>query len=76
MAFRWATQGVARQLKVVGWVRNLWDGRVEVLAEGEEAILVEFIKFLRQGPKYAKVKNVEIDWLDPTGEFEDFKVRY
>lgn len=76
VAFRWVTSDVALQLKVFGWARNLLDGRVEVVAEGEEAILKEFIEFLKKGPRYAKVKNIEIEWLEYRGEFASFKIRY
>ncbi|MFX1296264.1 MAG: acylphosphatase [Promethearchaeota archaeon] len=76
VAFRWITEDVAHQLGVIGWVRNLQDGRVEVLAEGEEKTLKEFIEFLKRGPRHAKVKNIDIDWLDPTGEFKTFDIRF
>ena len=73
---RWTTLDVARQLKITGWVRNLPDGRVEVMAEAEEEKLKQFIEFLRRGPRYAKVKGVEVKWLDSTGEFKEFKMKY
>ena len=76
VAFRWVTIDVANQLNVVGWVRNLYDGRVEVMAEGEEGILNQFIEFLKKGPRYAKVKDIEIEWLESTGEFSTFKITY
>ncbi len=76
VGFRWTTLDVARQLHVVGWVRNTQDGRVEVVAEAEEKVLKEFIEYLRRGPRYAKVKSVEVKWLDSTDEFNDFKMKY
>ena len=76
VGFRWTTLDVARQLHVVGWVKNLRDGRVEVVAEAEEDVLKEFIEYLRRGPRYAKVKGVEVKWLDSTGEFQEFKMKY
>jgi len=76
VGFRWTTLDVARQLKITGWVRNLPDGRVEVMAEAEEEKLKQFIEFLRRGPRYAKVKGVEVKWLDSTGEFKEFKMKY
>ncbi len=76
VAFRWVTDDVARQLGVVGWVRNLRDGRVEVLAEAEEPTLKEFIEFLKRGPRHAKVTDIDIEWLEATGEFKRFDVRY
>ena len=76
VAFRWVTSDVAHQLKVTGWVRNLRDGRVEVIAEGEEDVLNQFIEFLEKGPRYAKVKDIEIEWLDYTGDFASFDIRF
>ena len=76
VAFRWVTDDGARQLGVVGWVRNLRDGRVEVLAEAEEPTLKEFIEFLKRGPRHAKVTDIDIEWLEATGEFKRFDVRY
>lgn len=76
VAFRWVTSDVALQLKVFGWARNLPDGRVEVVAEGEEENLKQFIEFLNKGPRYAKVRNIEIEWIDYIGEFASFEIRY
>ena len=76
VGFRWSTLDVAHQLHVQGWVRNRTDGRVEVVAEAEEKILEQFIAFLWQGPRYAKVKNVEIEWSDATGEFTKFQLKH
>jgi acylphosphatase len=56
--FRATTEAVARRLGVTGWVRNLPDGRVEVLACGEEAKLGELEQWLRQGPPRAQVERV------------------
>ena len=74
VAFRWVTEDVANQLKVLGCVRNLLDGRVEVMAEGEEKILIQFLEFLKQGPRHAKVIDLQVDWLEFTGEFKSFEI--
>jgi acylphosphatase len=49
----------ARELGVTGWVRNLSDGRVEVLADGDEVALGKLIDALRSGPRLAEVEHVE-----------------
>jgi len=54
------TDDVANQLNVVGWVRNLPDGRVEVMAEAEENKLGEFIEFLKKGPRHAVVETFKL----------------
>lgn len=74
--FRAETRREARRRGVKGWVRNLRDGRVEALFEGEKEAVKELIEFCRQGPPAAKVTNLDVNWEDYTGEFEDFRVRY
>ena len=57
--FRASTQEVASRLGIVGYARNLPDGRVEVLACGEESALRELEAWLWEGPRYAEVSGVE-----------------
>ena len=56
--FRTSTQDTARQLGLTGWVRNLRDGRVELVACGAEAPLKELEQWLWQGPRHARVEQV------------------
>ena len=72
--YRAWTQQTAESLGLSGWVRNLSDGRVELLAEGERAQLEELHRRCLQGPPAASVKKIEVEWLAATGEFESFKV--
>ena len=72
--FRRETTDFARRLGLMGWVRNLSDGRVETIAEGEKAKLDELIRFCHQGPPGARVRRVEVEWLDYTGEFRGFRI--
>ncbi len=71
--FRGSTQQKARELGIKGTVRNLPDGSVFVEAEGEEAILQQFIAWCRLGPELAKVENVQMAENDWRG-FERFEV--
>jgi acylphosphatase len=73
--FRAHTRDLAQKLGLSGFVRNLPDGRVEVVAEGPEEKLQELIEFCHRGPPLAYVTNVEIHWEEPTGEFRGFSVR-
>ena len=59
-----------------GWVRNLPDGRVEAVFEGEKEIVDQMLDFCQSGPANAKVSSVEVTWADYTGEFKDFFIRY
>jgi acylphosphatase len=72
--FRHETQRTATILGLVGWVRNLRDGSVEILAEGPKNKLEEMITWCRHGPAMARVENVEVSWQSPTGEYYAFKV--
>ena len=74
--FRANTSRKAKELDITGWVRNLPDGRVEVLAEGDDKKIDEFIKFLHKGPPSAKVEDVEIKEQDYKGEFSDFIITH
>lgn len=74
VAFRYSVERWAADLELTGWVRNLYDGRVEVVAEGKKDDLDELVTRLRKGPRLAVVENIDIGWEEPTGEFPDFRV--
>ena len=74
--FRQNTSRQARIHSVSGWVRNLEDGRVEAVFEGEEASVKALVAFCSKGPKGASVTNVEVIWETFKGEFEDFHIVY
>lgn len=66
----------AEKLGIKGFVRNLSDGTVEVVAEGDETILKKLVAACRKGPLMAFVKSVDVKDEPSTGQFEDFDVRY
>jgi acylphosphatase len=72
VGFRWFTVERASVEGVAGWVRNLPDGRVEVLAEGEAEAVERFERALRQGPPHARVDEVEAEILTPAGRHPGF----
>jgi acylphosphatase len=74
--FRSETQDEASRRGVTGWVRNLPDGRVEAVFEGEKDKVDALIEFCRRGPPGARVTRVEVTWSDYTGEFKSFSIRY
>jgi acylphosphatase len=76
VAFRAYTVDEARRLRLAGWVRNLPDGRVEVLAEGERATLLALVRFCEQGPPAARVDGVQADWSEWRGELGPFEARH
>jgi acylphosphatase len=72
--FRREITDLARRLGIVGWVRNLPDGRVEAIAEGEKSKLEELIRFCNVGPSGARVRRVDVEWSDRTGELHGFRI--
>lgn len=76
VSFRYYTQRRARELGLAGYVRNMWDGSVEVVAEGARPVLEELLAFLQRGPRAAFVTQVDTRWSAATGEFDRFEVRY
>lgn len=74
VCFRMSTEQQAKILGLTGWVRNLSDGRVEVMASGESRLIDDLQRWLSHGPAMAKVINVESYTIEYQ-EFSDFSVR-
>ncbi|MDD5529078.1 MAG: acylphosphatase [bacterium] len=74
VCYRRFAQMNARNLELTGWVRNLYDGRVELLVEGERGLIEEFAKTLQVGPTSADVKGTKINWMEYKGEFQGFQI--
>ncbi len=76
VAFRYYTRDVARDKNVLGWVRNLPDGRVEAVFEGKQEDVDSVLAWCRKGPPASDVKHLQIQEERPTGEFTDFDIRF
>ncbi len=76
VGFRNFTQLNAKQLGINGYAKNLPNGTVEVVAEGDKSQLDALIALLKKGPRYARVDSLEIDERPFTGEYKTFGVRY
>jgi len=75
VGFRFSAEDVARDLGVTGWVKNLRDGRVEILAEAEEDVLKDFLARLdRTFSRY--IQDTDLDWRDASGRFNDFGIEF
>ncbi|MBU0547462.1 MAG: acylphosphatase [Candidatus Omnitrophica bacterium] len=73
IGFRYTVRDIASSIKICGWVKNLTDGRVEVLAEAEDGDLSSFLEQINQHfSLYIKETNSE--WQPASGEFRDFQV--
>jgi len=75
VAFRYYTQDIAQSLGIKGWVRNCWDGKVEIVMEGEEDRVKELIDWCYQGPGSAIVEKVDVEWEEYREEFITFGIR-
>ncbi len=74
--FRSETHDEANRRNVSGWIRNLPDGDVEAVFEGEKEKVEELIKFCKKGPARAEVKKIEVSWEEPTGEPRYFLIYF
>lgn len=75
VGFRYFVLREAQDLHLTGWVRNLHDGRVEVIAEGDHPALNQLLIKLRQGPVSADVRDVAYEFSDARGDFSGFSPR-
>lgn len=75
VGFRWSAQERCLDLGLTGYVQNLDDGRVEIVAEGTANALEAFKTFCSRGPDGARVSDIEVQAERATGEFEGFEIR-
>lgn len=76
VSYRAFVKETAREFGLVGFVRNLEDGAVEVVVEGEESDLRAFLLHLKEKHPFAKVEQIDERWRDATGTFADFRIAY
>ena len=75
IGFRYTVADMASQQKICGWVKNLNDSKVEVVAEAEEDMLADFLKLVNQHfSRY--ISDVTVEWLPAAGEFRDFQITF
>lgn len=74
VGYRFFAQRVAARHQVVGYVRNLHDGRVEALAEGEFESVEAFKHDLATGPAFASVEKIEELNVEPSGQYTSFRI--
>lgn len=76
VAFRYTAIRQARSLGVTGWVKNLHDGRVELLLEGNDDAVRQMVTWCHQGPRAAHVTQVEEEQLPYSGRYQSFDIRF
>ena len=73
--FRAFTQKIAQKLGLVGFVRNMPDGRVEAVIEGDEKTLKAMLIVLKKGSPNSHVEKIDVEWATASNEFERFEIR-
>ena len=76
VGFRITAEETAQEYGAVGWVKNLRDGRVELVAEAAEEVLERFLKAIRYGSMKNFIEQVTISWSSATDTFDEFEIRY
>ena len=76
VGFRLTAEETALRFSIVGWVKNLRDGRVELVAEGDEPVLTKFLDDLRTGTMKNFIKDIQLSWASATELFDEFEIRY
>ncbi len=72
--FRSSAQDKARELGLSGWAKNMPDGTVEIVAEGEEVQLQEYLEWCKKGPSVARVEKIEETWEETSGQLKGFSI--
>jgi len=74
ISFRYYTKKKAEELQIKGWVKNLPNGDVEIVVEGNNSNITSFMDWCKTGPSLANVKNIAINEEQPTNEFSTFSI--
>jgi len=76
VGFRYTVESLAMALDLTGWVKNLPDGRVELVCEGPRDKIEALVGQIGESFLGPQIKKTALDWEKPTGEFEDFRVEF
>lgn len=76
VGFRYTADKLARHFEVSGYVRNLKNGQVQIIAEGEETVLLDFLKAVRESSMEPLIRNIEVQWKEAEGNFPSFGIAY
>jgi acylphosphatase len=72
VGFRYFVKEIADRLHLYGWVRNRFDGSVELTAEGSQESLVQLLQMVREGPSRSMVTNIKTDWSQSEAKYSQF----
>lgn len=74
VGFRAYVAGSATQMGATGWVRNVGEDEVHLIAEGPRTVLDRLVDAVRRGPRASRVDDSGLEWLSATGEFHEFRI--
>ena len=75
VGFRYFVARIAGNLELNGYAKNLYNGDVEIYAEGRKEFLEELVRKAGQGPSYARVDNIRVEWLDFMNKYHNFDIK-
>ncbi len=76
VAYRAYVQDSADELSIAGYVKNLSDGTVEVVAQAEPLLLKDFVEYLHEGSALSRVDGVDVEWRSVSRLYDDFSIRH
>ena len=76
VGFRYTADRIARHFEVTGFVRNLTTGQVELVAEGDETVLKDFLEAVCESPMKRYIREKQVSWSDATGNYKEFGIAY
>lgn len=76
VGFRWFVEREAKELGLVGYVKNLFNGDVEVEVEGDRSLIEELIKQLKVGNRPSHVTGVQVSWLEFQNKYNNFRIAF
>ena len=76
VGYRFFAERTANSLRLRGYCRNLANGMVEVVVEGDRSMIIDYLRELRRGPASASVSATDVSWEEYIGDFGDFRIRF
>jgi len=76
VGYRWFVMRKANEYNLKGYVRNLYTDDVEIGVEGEKALILDFVKELKVGPRSAHVTDIKVQWAEYKGEYKSFEIKF
>lgn len=74
--YRTSAVKLAKELNIVGWIKNRADSTVECIVEGEKSDLEKFIVWCQTGPTHSKVERTDVEWMNFEDEFKEFRIEH